>query len=67
MEVEVLDASSNVPVVGFARRDCDDILVDGLRRPVAWGSRTLPDVERHAIRLGFWIYGAARLYAYRIH
>ena len=64
VEIEVLAANTNEPIDGFTRQDCDDICIDGLRRPVAWGAKRIAEVETDVIKLRFWLYGAARLYAY---
>ena len=65
VELEVLDANTNEPIDGFSRHDCDDICIDGLRRPVSWGAKQLAGLATNAIKLRFWLYGAAQLYAYR--
>ncbi len=65
VEVEVLDADSGEPIPGFECTDCNDIFVDGLRRPVEWGEKRLADIDRNRFKLRFWLYGAARLYGYR--
>jgi len=64
IEVEVLDPASNEPLEGFTRQDSDDIFIDGLRRPVTWNGKNLSDLDTAQVKLRFWLYGAARLYAY---
>ncbi|MDE2869134.1 MAG: hypothetical protein OXR64_13190 [Chloroflexota bacterium] len=64
IEVEVLDSDSNEPLEGFTRQDSDDIFIDGLRRPVTWNGKTLAGLDTGQVKLRFWLYGAARLYAY---
>ena len=64
IEVEILDPDTNQPLDGFTRRDSDDIFIDGLRRPVSWNGKNLSDLGDGQVKLRFWLYGAARLYAY---
>ena len=59
LEVEVLDADSCEPIAGYGCEDCDDIDVDGLRRPVTWGDKRLSGIGRDRFRLRFHLYGAA--------
>ncbi len=65
VEVEVIDADSGEPIPGYGCEDCDDIYVDGLRRPVEWGGKRLADIGRTRFKLRFRLYGAARLYGYK--
>lgn len=64
VEVEVLDAEQDVVLPGFARGDCVDVCRDGICVPVGWKTMVLRGVDRSRIRLRFWLYGAARLYAF---
>ena len=62
----MLDPDSNEPLDGFTRQDSDDIFIDGLRRSVSWNGKNLADVQSGKFKLRFWLYGAARLYAYAL-
>jgi hypothetical protein len=64
VEVEVLDADKGEPFPGLTREDCRDIFEDGINVPVVWGGRHLSEAGASRIRLRFWLYGAARLYAF---
>lgn len=64
VEVEVLDAESSEPLAGFSREECRDICSEGWRQPVSWRNAKLSDLDRGSFRLRFWLFGAARLYAY---
>ena len=66
IEVEVLDPGTGEPLDGFTRRDSDDIFIDGLQRPVSWNGKNLSDLNGGRFKLRFWLYGAARLYAYEL-
>jgi len=63
IEVEVLDAERDTPLPGFAREDCRDICRDGVLVPVGWKG-ALGELGDSYIRLRFWLYGTARLYAF---
>ena len=52
------------PFDGFGRGDCRDLCTDGLREPVTWGGGGIGDLPANQFKLRFWLYGAARLYAY---
>ena len=64
VEVEVLDATTEQPFDGFGRGDCRDLCTDGLREPVTWRGCGIGDLPANQFKLRFWLYGAARLYAY---
>ena len=64
VEVEVLDSTTEQPFNGFARGDCVDLCTDGWREPVAWRGGGIGDIPASRFKLRFWLYGAARLYAY---
>ena len=64
-EVEVLDARTNRPIAGYTHADCDDVLLDSVRAPVAWGKRrSLAGIKAANIRLRFHMYGKAKLYSF---
>lgn len=65
IEVEVLDATTNQPLTGFSREDCRDLCTDGWSQTVTWNGGGIGDIPAGRFKLRFWIYGAARLYAYR--
>ena len=65
IEVEVLDAGTGIPVPGYGRAECIDVLRDSVRTEVEWnGHRTLDGVHTKKIKLRFYLYGRARLYSY---
>ena len=64
VEVEVLDATTEQPIDGFGRGDCRDLCTDGWREPVSWRGGGIGDLPANQFKLRFWLYGAARLYAY---
>lgn len=63
LEVEVLDASDDSVLVGFAQADCDDITTDTFSTEVTWGGNSLPTGQR--IKLKFYL-TSATFYAYKI-
>ena len=65
-EVEVLDAQSGQVLEGFGRKECGPLITDAVRVPVTWAGRTLAELAGRTIRLRFNLYGAARLYSFRI-
>lgn len=67
VEAEVLDARTGKALPGFDRAACDDLDQDSVRARVTWAGRPFDAALRKAgsaIRLRFWIHGAARLYSY---
>jgi len=65
IEVEVLDARTGRPIKGYSQAECDHVLTDSVRTPVAWGKRrTLAGVKAANIRLRFHLNGKAKLYSY---
>ena len=65
IEVEVLDANTQQPVEGYSHLDCTDLMREGIRIPVRWSDReTLAGIDVPEIRLRFYLYGKARLYAF---
>jgi hypothetical protein len=63
LQVEVLDGRTRKPIPGFTRGDCPPILDDGVRVPVRWKGGDIGSLQKDSIRLRFWLYGAAKLYA----
>ena len=64
VEAELLDAEHDTAIPGFSREDCTDMCTDGWRQPVRWRGGSLADLKESRFRIRFWIYGAARLYAF---
>jgi len=58
--VEIVDAAGK-SIPGFSLDECTRLAPDGIRIPVSWGSKSLPDGE---VKLKFWIYGQAKLHSY---
>jgi hypothetical protein len=63
VDVEVLDADSGEVLPGLGREECADLCQDGVRVPVRWKESSLRAAGVSRVKLRFWIYGAARLYA----
>jgi hypothetical protein len=65
IEVEVLDAASGGVLPGYGREDCRHIVEEGLDVVVSWQEHShLP--AGNNVKLRFYLWGAARLYSYRI-
>lgn len=67
IEVEVLDAKTGKALPGFGRDTCGDLDEDAVRATVTWAGKPFSAALRKAgaaIRLRFWLHGAARLYSY---
>jgi len=61
LDVEVLDAATDLPVAGFEDTDCDTITSDTYSTEVTWAASSLPTGSR--IKLKFYLTNAT-LYAY---
>jgi hypothetical protein len=65
VEVEVLDAKTDLPIEGYAQKDGTPLFHEGVRLPVEWGKhKTLDGVKAGAIKLRFHLYGKAKLYSF---
>jgi len=65
VEVELLDANTNLPIPGYEAKDCTSIFQEGVRIPVQWGQhKTLGGVQASAIKVRFYLYGQVKLYSF---
>jgi hypothetical protein len=65
IEVEVLDANTNLPLAGYDRNYSAKLFQEGIRIPVGWDQhKTLDGVQASAIKLRFYLYGRAKLYSF---
>lgn len=67
LEVEVLDAHTNEPIAGFSKDECIRCVKDGIRVPVRWKENgNLDKLAGKSVKLRFFLYGAVKLYSFRV-
>jgi hypothetical protein len=65
IKVELLDAATNQPIPGYGRNECEEIVEEGIRLPIRWGTNeTLGGVKAPAIKIRFHLYGKAKLHSF---
>jgi len=65
IRVEVLDATTNLPLQGYARQDCRPISGDSIASHVSWGKRSILPRTGNQVRLRFYLTGPrTRLYSF---
>jgi len=66
LAAEVVSAGTGKPIDGFSRDDCTPIAIDGTKVPVRWKGGALSRLKAKRVRIRFYLYGAAKLYSFRL-
>ena len=66
IEVEVLDPETGDALPGFDRTAAAKLVQDGTRRIAIWQDGELGQLRGRRVTLRFWLFGAARLYAFEL-